>query len=258
MKLYSVLLAVTAFALQNFHSSAATLYVDLNSANPVPPYADWNSASTNIQDAADASADGDLILVTNGVYQTGAQLTSDGASNRVVVAKSVALSSVNGPGVTKIVGYYNRTSSIRCIYLTSGASMTGFMLTSGGTMKSGANVWCADSSVVVSNCIIAQGFAIENGGGAFQGTFFDCSFEKNNADQYGGGAYQSTLFNCVLTNNSASRGGGACSNTLVNCRLVNNFAQAQGPSGGGALYCTLNNCFVAGNKYLGRRRRSGV
>lgn len=48
-----------------FSNSAATLYVSLGSTNPTPPYTNWATAATNIQDAIEASADGDLILVTS-------------------------------------------------------------------------------------------------------------------------------------------------------------------------------------------------
>jgi len=52
--------------------SAATHYVSLESTNPTPPFATWDMAATNIQDAVDAAHPGDEIVVTNGVYVAGA------------------------------------------------------------------------------------------------------------------------------------------------------------------------------------------
>lgn len=74
---------------------AATHYVDLNGTNPVPPYINWDSAATNIQEAVDAAIDGDTVVVTNGYYY----LTS-----QILVTNDIVIQSVNGPGVTIVSG----------------------------------------------------------------------------------------------------------------------------------------------------------
>src|SRR6185312_14028648 len=97
-------------------ASAANLYVDLNSPNPSPPYSDWSTAATNIQDAIDASADGDQSWVTNGVYQSGGRVMAGTFTNRVALNKAITVQSVNGPFVTVISGASatNGNAAVRC------------------------------------------------------------------------------------------------------------------------------------------------
>jgi nitrous oxidase accessory protein NosD len=73
--------------------SAATLYVSLESTNPTPPYTNWVTAATNIQDAVNVATAGDVVVVTNGMYPGG-----------VRVNKPLALQGVNGPQFTVING----------------------------------------------------------------------------------------------------------------------------------------------------------
>jgi hypothetical protein len=117
---------------------AATHYVDLSSPNPAPPYTNWATAATVIQDAVDAAAVGDEVVVTNGLYASGGRVAGTNSwASRVAVEKQITLRSVNGPQFTAIKGNQggalsNWVNSVRCAYLANGACLTGFTLTNDG------------------------------------------------------------------------------------------------------------------------------
>jgi hypothetical protein len=251
-------------------------YVVTSGSSPSAPYSLWSAAATNIQDAVDAATvPGALVLVSNGVYQTGARPVN-GMSNRVAVTKPVTVKSVNGPALTRIVGFRVPTfvfgsAAIRCVYLTNGATLAGFTLTNGATQasgdqsrQSGGGVYCELASAVVSNCVLTGNAAASRGGGACFGTLNNCTLTNNNAasgggacfatlsncalignigNSYGGGGYYSALSQCLLRTNYASYGGGAYYGTLDACTLTNNSAA----SGGGAWFGAFNNCAFISN-----------
>ena len=236
---------------------AATRYVDANSANPAAPYNAWTNAARIIQVAVDASASGDEIVVTNGVYATGGRAVYGTMTNRVAVYRAITLRSVNGPEVTIIQGYQlpgttNGDGAIRCAYMTNGAVLSGFTLTNGATRNSGdwereqngGGVWGEGPAGVATNCILTGNSAYYYGGGAQYGTLNNCKLTRNASASYGGGASRSTLNNCTLTGNSAVYGGGAYSSTLTNCVISGNWAQW---NGGGTFDGTLNNCTLMSN-----------
>ena len=155
------------FTLFAFSAPAMTRYVDLNSTTPISPYTSWETAATNIQNAINVSSTGDTVLVTDGIYQTGAYNLS--GSNRVAVIYPMTVQSVNGPTYTMIKGYQvpgttNGASAIRCVYLASGATLSGFTLTNGAG-NSGGGVYCPNSLLsIVTNCVICGNSAVSGGG----------------------------------------------------------------------------------------------
>lgn len=227
---------------------ASTLYVDLNSTNPVAPYSSWGTASTNIQVALDAASAGDLVLVTNGTYSVGSRTPVTGISCRVAVQKPLTLASANGPSTTFIVGAGRTGGFLRGVYLTNGAVLAGFTITNGtaseqspaGSGGNGGGVYCQSTNCQVTNCVIIGNISA-NGGGVYQGTLLNCILFGNSGSALGGGACQSVLESCALAGNTSGQGGGVANSRLSNCTLSGNTASS---SGGGAYQSTLNNCIV--------------
>ena len=228
---------------------AAVHYVDLNSPSPSPPYTNWATAATVIQDAVDAAAAGDEIVATNGTYATGGRALSGMGTSRAAVDKPLRLRSVNGPQFTVL----NGAGLVRCVYLTSGASLSGFTLTNGAA-DYGGGVYCASGSAtaLVSNCVVAGNIAVAgggSGGGTYGGTLINCTISGNSAYYGGGGASGSTLNNCTVSGNQANNGGGISDGggtyfcTVNNCTLKGNWAV----QGGGAFFGTLTNCALTAN-----------
>jgi len=171
--------------------SATVRYVDLNSASPTPPFSSWATAATTIQAAVDVASAGDEIVVNDGVYANGGRAVFGTMTNRVAVDKPLIIQSINGPQFTTIQGYQvpgitNGDGAIRCVYLTNGASLSGFTLTNGATRvttpgspdvppeSSGGGVYCEAGQylappTVVSNCIITGNSASGFGGGVYGG-----------------------------------------------------------------------------------------
>ncbi len=193
-----LLLAVSNLSAANL--PPPRLYVSVGSTNPVPPYSTWATAATNIQDAVNAAAGGDEVVVTNGVYAGG-----------LVVGKPLAVRSVEGSQFTVING------GGPCVSLADGASLSGFTLTGGVNLGgNGGGVSCTSTKAFLTNCALTGNWAIGSapygyyhlgtGGGVCGGTLFNCTLTGNSATDLGGGAYQSTLYHCTLTGNSAQGG----------------------------------------------------
>jgi hypothetical protein len=251
-------------------STNVTHFVFLNNHNPVTPYTNWLTAATNIQDAIDAANAREFVIVSNGTYQVGGRTVGGYAlTNRVAVTKAVTVESLYGPGVTVIQGKSpGGVNAIRCVYLTNGATLTGFTLTNGATLTSGnpsyevsgGGLLCESVSAVASNCVVVGNMA-NNGGGVEGGTLNGCTITRNSAT-YGGGVsgysqsfsdatISNLLVNCIIASNSVNgHGGGAFGSTLYNCLVTSNttgFAY----TGGGAAYSTLTDCVISNNSTPG-------
>jgi PKD repeat protein len=202
----TLVLSVGIFLLAFSKLPAATVYVSPVSSNPTFPYATWATAATGIQEGLDAAPQGGVVLVTNGAYAGG-----------LVISKPLTLLSINGPVFTVIDG----GGSNQCVSMTDGAGMSGFTLTH-GVAASGGGVRCSSTNAYLTNCVIVSNVATNgNGGGAYNGTLYNCLLSSNSVVSepgVGGGAYESGLYNCTVVGNTASFAGGVSSfSAIYNC-----------------------------------------
>ena len=222
-------------------------YVSLSGAH-VSPFTSWATAATNIQAAINVAVDGDMVLVTNGVYNSGGAVTPGYALiTRVVVTNNVIVQSVNGPEVTTIVGQGPiGMSAVRCAYLTGGATLAGFTLTNGHTNvrsggPSGEN--CGGGVFMLGVCVVSN-----------------CVITGNRTEYVGGGIYNQgvsgaagLVVDCLIRGNWAGNGGGgarlsdAIGSTFRNCAIVDNLTDGDG--GGMHFYHAgiMKNCLIARN-----------
>ena len=243
------LVVLLLFVLTAIASRGAILYVDASATNPVPPYASWSTAATNIQDALDDATAGDEVDVANGLYATALPAGSFG----LTVNQGVLLQSVNGP----------QSTFVDCGGTNAGANLADDALLSGFTLTNGRfwGVYSQASNAVVSNCVIAGFFPVEEGpfaSGAQGVTLYNCVLSNNTNYGYGGGAANCTLSNCTLIGNRSlfttqgrptpCYGGGAYNCVLTNCTLVGNYCYMDGGGAGGSM---LLNCLVVSNSCQG-------
>ncbi|HEX4264700.1 MAG TPA: choice-of-anchor Q domain-containing protein [Verrucomicrobiae bacterium] len=237
------------------YARSATHFVNPSNSTPVSPYTDWSTAATNIQDAVNVASAGETVLVTNGMFNTGVQLASDGTQNRLTLTNSIIVTSVNGSTNTTIDG----GNVTRCVFLTNGARIDGFTLTH-GTAGFGGGAFCASTNEVISDCQLLNNLANGGqGGGVYGGIVTNCMLSGNTAtgpptvNIGGGAASQSFLINCSLVNNKTPGGvvgfgGAARFCTLINCVINNNSVDQINGDGGGVANSTAYHCTFSGNR----------
>jgi hypothetical protein len=167
-------------------------YVSLDGSHTWP-YASWQTAATNIQAAVNTAAAGDTVRVASGTYREGSEIFID---------KAITLESLHRTDKTIIDGQNGH----RCVYLSVGASLDGFIIQN-GTMIEGGGVYCDGGTV--KNCVLSGNTAFINGGGIFCGpgsTAQNCTIYGNFAQMSGGGILCSggTVQNSIIWNNTTS------------------------------------------------------
>ena len=146
----------------------------------------------NLQEAIDSAANGDTILVDDGIYK------GDGNTDIDFHGKAITLRSKNGATKCIIDCSGSFENLHQGFYFHSGENsysvVEGFTITNGNAF-SGGGIYCKDSHPAVRNCVI----------------------RGNTAYNFGGGLYcksgNPAIENCIFTENSVKNGlGGAIFN----------------------------------------------
>jgi len=253
------------------HAAAVTYYVATNGSDSASGES-WAEAKATIQAAVDICPTGGVVLVGEGTYSSPARYYG-GTSNRVVVLKPIEVRSHRGASSTAIVGSGPiGDAAVRCLYISTNASIIGFTLRNGYTRDEGywdpesigGGVWC--DRALVQDCIVVSNTSASVGGGVAVyngGVVRGSAILGNDAgSMHGGGAYlvDSTLDRCFVIGNRAYSGGGveAQDASLVrNCLVVSNTAT--GYRGGGLMLddtSLAQNCTVVSNS--AKRAGGGV
>ncbi len=203
-------------------------YVSLEAAS-IPPYTNWLSAATNVQDAINASENFDKIYISNGVYVSSGKIGL--GTNVFCLEKNVEIIGLEMPvidGQEKMRGAFVSAGKVEGLKFINGISA------GAGEERNGGGVYCVTNGEI-SRCIFVNNLASYNGGAVYArdgGTLKSCLIISNSANNAGGGAalYSGgTIYNLTISDNSAVAGGGLyCNNggAVINSIAYFNSASA--------------------------------
>lgn len=235
-----ICLAIVLFAAFSSPSFAATIYVP-------------DDFST-IQEAIDAAANGDTVIVRPGSYFE----TID------FVGKAITLKSEKGASVTTIDGN-NIRGSIVSFLNDEGADsiLDGFTLMNCGLVFGGGGIWCLSSSPAIRNNIITDNISDWNGGGILcedqASPLIKGNIISNNEAYYaaGGGGIacvfdsSPVISNNIISGNLAYEvGGGICcsdSSPVISNNII--YGNTADLSGGG-IHCHDSSPVIINNIIL--------
>jgi len=183
-----------------------------------------------IQQAIDAAADEDTILVAPGTYDETINFNG----------KAITVRGLAGPEKT-VINAKGAGSVVTCANGEANDSvLDGFTIT-GGNSQNGGGMLNEQSSPTVRNCAFTNNIANNRGGGMANidsdPIVSDCVFENNSAGNGGGigGDHASpTVTNCVFRANTATSFGGGMHNQFTNsaeitdCQFIANVASVDG------------------------------
>ncbi|MBN1594019.1 MAG: hypothetical protein JW941_12320 [Candidatus Coatesbacteria bacterium] len=210
-----------------------------------------------IQEAIDAAANGDEIVVHPGSYYENVRFCGKNITLRslepaddAVVASTIIDGGQNGC-VVRFDGTENESCELAGFTITNGSSSYGY----GGGILGGEPRARPQSDTLakISSCVITGNAAGWEGGGLAycDGLIDNCVIAANSVGLgNGGGLYDcdGLINHCLITSNSASSGGGLCDcdGSITYCEISDNAARW---GGGGLYYCNgiVSHCMISGN-----------
>ncbi len=199
---------------------------------------------TLIQDAINASSDGDTIVIAAGTYDEHSINTNN---------KAITIGSASGNLDVTIDAQQGGSVFVINSGEGSGTEIKDLVIT-GGNATQGGGIYCRISNPTISDCTISGNTATMLGGGIYclssNPTISGCTIEGNTANGgRGGGIFcdgnSPTITACTISDNTAIEGGGISffnSNpTISNCTISGNTAYA-----GGGIFCINSNFTIGG------------
>lgn len=273
------LLSVSALGFSG-RSLADTYVVQANESADFP-YANWETAASNIQDAVNAAAEGATVWIRPGTYTLPPNPTNFFGLNVVYINKPLTL---QGVGDTPEAVVIDGEDQYRGIAIEAPGSTAipyvfrNVTVANGYTADNGGGILFGGTTGtwpgIVDHCIIRDNEAVGSGSypgggglyaawptGYFSLTVSNSVLRGNMTAEYGGGlnirvAYKPVDFvNCLIEDNRARSGGGLywrshAQVTLEACTIRNNQTTS---SGGGltqsasAAPFRMRNCLLHGN-----------
>ena len=239
-----------------------------------------------IQAGISASADGDVIIVSEGVYLGPGNRDLDFEGRRITVRSPDPLDAVVVKStIINCQGEYSQ--SHRGLRFGSGEDnnsiLAGFTITGGyapseqvdgESLSLGGAIFCENSSPVITHCNILGNLAINKGGAIFcrQGlpVISNCVIEGNQS-AYGGGIYcgigsYAQITDCQIVDNLGGMyGGGVCLAKESTTTVSNSVIRSNKGFIGGGIYCditgtnsVIKNCSFVGNQTSAWGARGGI
>jgi predicted outer membrane repeat protein len=236
----------------------------------------WDKAFATISYAIGQASDNEVINVAVGTYNESIDfdglsitITSTDPQDPYVMENTIINANGSAGSPARVVTFNDGEdpNSVLC-----GFTLTGGYAPGTGIARDGGGIFCYGSSPTISNCIISDNYAGDDGGGIFCDSgsdakisdctvsgnesadkgggiycrnscpeIVDCAFDKNTAGTDGGGLYcrdkNPVIKRCIFTSNTAGDDGGgiqtlSCGPTITSSVFHGNAATDKG----GAMY----------------------